>query len=319
MAATWEFVMRHGYGLVFAAVLAEQLGLPVPTAPVLVLAGALAGLGHFSLGMFFLLGVAASLIADFVWYELGRRRGDQILGLLCRLSLEPSTCVRRTAGTLERWGPAALLVAKFVPGLNTVAPPLAGSAGLGVWQFLLFTAAGAALWIGSLLGLGLLLGREAERAVEWLAGAGSPVLAWLAATAAAWAAWKLWRRRRVMQRLRVARIAPAELRRLLESPDPPLVVDLRSAAARRRSGAKIPSAVLAGESDLEHLLREAPRTRTVVFYCSCPDEASSAAWAVRLHRQGFRDARPLAGGFEAWAAEGHPAETLPVEIPASRR
>lgn len=312
MSATWDFVLRHGYALVFAAVLLEQLGAPVPTAPVLILAGALAGLGHFSFGMFLLLGVAASLAADFVWYELGRRRGEQILGWLCRLSLEPSTCVRRTTGALERWGPAALLMAKFVPGLNTVAPPLAGSAGIGRGAFLLYAAGGAALWVGAMLGLGLLLGREAERAVERIAGAGSAVLLWLGAAAAAWVAWKLWRKQAAMRHVRVVRIRPEELRALLDSEEPPLVIDLRSIASRRRAGAKIPSALIANEHDLAALLDRIPRTRPVVFYCSCPDEASSAAWALRLRGQGFRDARPLAGGFEAWTAAGYPVEELPA-------
>lgn len=313
MSPLWEFVLRHGYGLVFLAVLLEQLGAPAPTAAVLLLAGALSALGHFSLPLFLLLAVAASLAADLVWYELGRRRGEAILGLLCRLSLEPSTCVRRTTATFERWGPATLLVAKFVPGLNTVAPPLAGSTGIQRGQFLWFSALGAAFWSGAFLGAGALLGREAERWVEGLSSTGAAALWALAAGAAGWIFWKLLWRWRTLRRLRIARILPHELHAMLRpaAGQPPLVVDLRSPAERRRTGARIPAAVLAGEEDLERILAGAPRSLPVVFYCSCPDEASSAAWALRLQRQGFPGARPLAGGFEAWLAAGYAAEPLP--------
>src|SRR5271154_2465940 len=102
------------------------MGLPVPSFPVLLGMGALAGLGNFSFEASLALAVGAALIGDLVWFRLGRVRGHSILNLLCRMSLEPDSCVSNTKSLFARLGARALLVAKFVPGLGATAPPLAG-------------------------------------------------------------------------------------------------------------------------------------------------------------------------------------------------
>lgn len=268
MTELWGFLLRHGYGLLFAAVLVEQFGAPVPAVPFLLVMGALAGLGHYSFGLSLLLSVAACVAADFLWFELGRRRGDAILAFLCKLSLEPDTCVRRTSGTFERWGPATLLIAKFVPGLSTVAPPLAGSAGLSSWRFLLFDAAGASLWAGSALLAGALLRREVERLFEWFPHFGSGLLFLLLAPLLAWLAWKLWQRSRAMHLHRVARISPADLRARQLSGHATFVVDLRAPHSITRDAARIPGAVLLAPHQLDEHLRDLPRGAHLVFYCT---------------------------------------------------
>ena len=118
MAPLWEFVLRHGYALLFAAVLVEQAGAPVPAAPVMVVMGALAGLGHYSLASAFFVALSAALAADLMWFETGRRRGAVVLNFLCRIALEPDSCVKRTHHVWDRWGARTLLLAKFLPGVN---------------------------------------------------------------------------------------------------------------------------------------------------------------------------------------------------------
>ncbi len=268
MTELWEFLLRHGHGLLFAAVLVEQLGAPLPAVPLLLVMGALAGLGYYSFFAALLLSVAACLAADFVWFELGRRRGDSILAFLCRLSLEPDTCVRTTSRTFERWGPATLLIAKFVPGLSTVAPPLAGSARLPAWRFLLFDAAGAVLWAGSALSAGALLRREVERVFEWLPQLGSGLLAILLTPFAAWLAWKLWQRSRAMRLHRVARISPADLRARHMAGEETHILDLRSPHAIARDATRIPGAVVLAPHQIDAHLRDLPRGAHLVFYCT---------------------------------------------------
>src|SRR5262245_7301022 len=130
MTETINFLLQHGYAVVFWWVLAEQLGLPIPAVPVLLAAGALSGPGKLDFGMTLALGTLASLTSDTAWYALGRYRGGPVLSFLCRISLEPDSCVRRTHDTFSRHGVRSLLIAKFVPGLNTAAPPLAGMIGM---------------------------------------------------------------------------------------------------------------------------------------------------------------------------------------------
>src|SRR5262245_8036644 len=172
-----EFLTRYGYVVVFGWVLGEQLGLPVPAVPILLTAGALAGLARLDLGAVLGLAVLASLISDGAWYVLGRVHGGRVLGWLCRVSLEPDSCVRRTEDAFGRHGARVLLIAKFVPGLNTVAPPLAGIVGMGVWRFLVFSAGGGLLWAGSFVGLGYAFSDQLERVAADVARLGG----WLVA------------------------------------------------------------------------------------------------------------------------------------------
>src|ERR1700691_6566454 len=126
MAELLKFVVRHGYMLVFAWVFVEQAGLPVPSAPLLLAVGALSGTHKMNLWMAVAFAVTGAVASDSMWYELGRLKGVRVLQLLCRISLEPDSCVRRTQVSFGRNGPSVLLIAKFVPGLNAMAAPLGG-------------------------------------------------------------------------------------------------------------------------------------------------------------------------------------------------
>ena len=130
MNETLQFVVHYGYVLLFTWVLIEQAGLPIPATPLLLAAGALASQGRMHLWAAILISALASLLADIFWYHFGQRRGGVVLNLLCRISLEPDSCVRRTEAIFTRFGPRTLLICKFVPGLNTAAPALSGMIGV---------------------------------------------------------------------------------------------------------------------------------------------------------------------------------------------
>ena len=161
------FLIRHGYAVLFLWVAVEQLGLPVPSEPVLLATGALAGAGQLWLPLAIVVGVAASLLADVVWYEIGRTRGSRVLRFLCRISLEPDSCVRQSQEQFARYGARALLVAKFVPGLNSVAQPLAGVLGMQRGRFLVFDVLGALLWIGAYMVLGHVFSDQLEQVAAY--------------------------------------------------------------------------------------------------------------------------------------------------------
>src|SRR6266850_2871597 len=160
MHRTLEFLLHHGYVLLLGWVFAEQMGLPIPSMPLLLAAGALAGTGHLSFLASLFYVVFAALVADSIWYELGRRKGIRILQFLCKISLEPDSCVRRTEGVFSKQGARSLLLAKFIPGLSTVAPPLAGIFHMRPRKFLLFDALGSLVWGGSILGTGYIFSEQ---------------------------------------------------------------------------------------------------------------------------------------------------------------
>lgn len=262
------FVLRHGNAVLFAVVLGEQLGLPIPAAPVLLAAGALGAMGKLALGPALLLAVVASLGADFLWYQLGKHRGPSILGFLCRISLEPDSCVRRTENVFARHGARALLVAKFIPGLSTAAPPLAGMIGMPVPRFLLFSAGGAFFWAGAYVGLGYLFSTQLELAGEWLGRLGTWLGVLVCGALAAYIAWKYVQRQRFLRQLRIARITAEELLSKLEGGEAVVVVDLRSDLQVEGDALRLPGALHVHPDELEARHREIPRDREIVLYCS---------------------------------------------------
>ena len=269
MSETLDVLTRYGYVVLFALVLAEQVGLPIPAVPALLGVGALVGAGRMSPVLVLGVVLAASLPPDIVWYELGRRRGSRVLSLLCRISLEPDSCVRRTENLFIERGRNALVIAKFVPGLSTVAPPLAGMVGIARWQFLLLDALSALLWAGTWIGLGYLF----SDALELVASRADRLGSWLAVLVAAalggYVLLKFVNRRRLFRSLRIARITPEELKRRLDAGDESLaIVDTRSALDVTAAPYVIPGAIWIAAEDIDQRHREVPRDRDVVLYCT---------------------------------------------------
>jgi membrane protein DedA with SNARE-associated domain len=261
-------VVRHGEILLFLYVLADQLGVPVPAAPVLMAAGGLAAAGRLSLPGAVGLAVLATLVADLISYAVGRSRGARVLGLLCRVSLEPDTCVRRTEDVFLRYGVRFLLFAKFVPGLGTVGPPLAGMLGVGVLRFSIYSAMGAFFWAGAWMVLGYGAGQAAERVVTRAGQLGAAVAVTLGLIIVGYVVAKWIQRQRFLRSLRIARISPAELKGQLAAGDKPLIVDLRSAVDIRLTPYALPGAVRLVTEDVEQGRVELPRDRDLVLYCS---------------------------------------------------
>jgi membrane protein DedA with SNARE-associated domain len=266
MNLTAEFLIRYGYALLFFWILAEQAALPVPSVPLLLACGALIRGGHMHWAPVLCLGVPACLISDSAWFHLGRSRGTKVLRFLCRLALEPDSCVRQTENGFTRFGPRFLLIAKFIPGMSALASPLAGSAGTGWAHFLVLDSIGAALWIASWGSLGYLF-RDQVDAIGDIAGrTGLRLFLVIAALLAAWIAFKFFQRRRILRRLATARISAGELHRMLNAGEDVVIIDVRGELAVPRD--PIPGALRIPLSTLTSRQQEIPRDRDVVLVCT---------------------------------------------------
>src|SRR5688572_5562776 len=193
-----DFFVRHGEAFIFLYVFADQVGVPLPAVPALLAMGALAAAGKINFGLALLLSVVASVLADIIWYVLGRARGPQVLRLLCKVSLEPDSCVRRTEDVFVRYGVRSLIFAKFVPGLSTVAPPLAGMVGVGVPRFVLYSALAALLWAAAWGGLGYVAGEALREVTATTGRIGGVLVALVAASIAGYVVVKWIQRRRFL-------------------------------------------------------------------------------------------------------------------------
>jgi membrane protein DedA with SNARE-associated domain/rhodanese-related sulfurtransferase len=308
MNKTVDFLVRHGAAVLFAAVFVEQIGIPLPAALWLFAAGALIGAGKMS--WFVALGSAAigSLAADLIWFYLGRRYGTRVLGLLCRISLEPDTCVRRTQGVFTRFGVKGIVAAKFVPGLSTLAPPLAGSSGVRLPRFLVFDSAGSLLYVGTFMVVGILFSRQLEQVMAALSSLGYGALAVVAGLAVVYIGYKYWARHRLLRELRMSRITVDELYQKLKAGENLMILDLRPLDELAEDPSRIRGALQMTMDEVEHRQQEIPRDRDIILYCSCPNEVSSARVALRLQRKGISRVRPLLGGIDAWRERNYPTE-----------
>lgn len=299
---------QTGIALVVLNILLDQVGIPVPAVPTLIVAGAIAadrGMSPFEL---FAGCASASVLADVLWYAAGRRYGNRVMKTLCRVSLTPDSCVSQTQLRFERWGAGALILAKFVPGLGLLAPPLAGAIRMSVARFLSFSALGSAMWSGLFLGLGALFHSQIARLLPLVRQLGGVLFALLGALLAAYVAYKWWERRRFQAMLRMSRIDVAELHRMLDEGSAPLIIDVRSPTGRLLEPRRIPGALAVNLEEIARELPGLPKDREVVLYCSCPNEASAALAARTLIRNGFTKVRPLRGGLDEWIRAGLPVE-----------
>jgi membrane protein DedA with SNARE-associated domain len=263
-----HILRQYGHALIFVTVLAENLGLPVPSYALVLFAAALSAQLHLGLVDIFLACALGALVGDAAWYVLGRLRGRPILRSLCSLSLNPDSCVNRTENLFARHGLKSLLVAKFLPGLNTVAPPLAGMLRTSPLRFLLFDLGGIALWAGSALALGWAFRSQVEWLLEWLAAFGRTGILIVVVVAAGWLLLKWIERRRFYRFLERSRISAPELKDLLAQGDPVVVVDLRSDLTYQTDGLKIPGAIHIPPGEFRARFGEIPPGRPVVMYCT---------------------------------------------------
>ncbi|GAB3447133.1 DedA family protein/thiosulfate sulfurtransferase GlpE [Massilia solisilvae] len=301
MSQLAHLIQTYGLFIVFGIVLLEQAGLPIPAMPVLIVAGALAVDGQVNWALCLVVSVAACLVSDYFWFRAGRYYGKRILRLLCRISLAPDSCVGQTEDNFSRFGPNALVVAKFIPGLNTVAPPLAGAMGTTTPHFLALSVAGASLWSGVGVGVGAFFHDSVDGVLSVFESMGTTALEVVLGLLALFMLYKYAERRRVRREMAVPRIDIEELRALIDGGHDPVIIDARGTTARQLEAA-IPGALVYLDHEPDKLMATLDHDRHIVVYCSCPNDVTAAQVAKEFLTKGFHRARPLQGGLDAWNA-----------------
>ena len=303
-----ELAGRYGMAAVFFTVLLESLGLPVPAMPLLAVAAAYAAADQLGLARIIALSVLACVMGELLWYVAGQRYGSRVLRTLCRISLSPDSCVRQTEEVFGRWGAVTLVFAKFVPGLATIAPPLAGSMNVALGRFLGLAALGALLWSATAVALGAIFHDEIIALLGSFLHRGTQALELIGSLLAVVIGFKWWERRRFLRALRIARIDAGKLEALRQEGANPVILDVRSRTARELDPRRIPGARHVDIDDAAPHLEGIDRGTPVIVYCNCPNEASAARVALTLSRQGFRRVHPLLGGLDAWVEAGYDVE-----------
>src|SRR5215510_2060719 len=305
-----QFVLKYGYIVIFATTFAEQIGLPLPALPLLIGMGALSRSGDSSFVLIVATATIASLAADFIWYHLGRLHGRSVLRLICRISLEPDYCVRRTEDAFERFGLWALLPAKFIPGFNAATVPLAGMMRTPPLRFLAFDLAGVALWSSTYTSVGYVFSQEVQQIITYLSTLGTSLIILIVLALMVYVGYKLEQRRRFLKALSVKRITPEELKAKMDANENILIVDTRNRLDRNTDPVRIPGAFHILPEHVEFQRQDIDFNREIVIYCTCPNEATSARVAVKLQRMGLPHVRPLQGGLDVWRDQNLPLERL---------
>ncbi len=315
MELPFHILLSYGPLLLLGWVLVEQLGLPLPAAPVLMAAGALSAQGLVRFPVALGAAVLGALLADSAWFLAGRRYGHGVMRRLCRLSLEPASCVQRTQSSFHTRGALFLLFAKFLPGLGLLAAPVAAESGMSYAAFAVMDCLGSGLWAVAMLVSGRFFGVAIERnsrLLEWV-GQFSGLLLLLGIVGFFVA--RVLRRRAILRRLAGARLDPDDLKRQLDSGDAVFIVDLRHPLELVPEPYTLPGALHFGPDELAARHHEIPRDRDVVLFCSCPSETTAAKTALTLVRLGVERVRPLRGGYDEWKRRGYPVDAIPPVLP----
>ena len=310
MTALLHFFLHYGYWVLFFWVLLEQLGLPLPSTPILLTAGTLSATHVLGLAGILVTVLVSSLLADSVWFSLGRQYGNTVTRWICKFSLEAASCVRRTEDMIATRGAGALVIAKFVPGLNLMAAPLAGQSRMEYRFFLLYDTAGTLLWGSSFVLLGRFFGDALRRNQNALSWAEHFALAAFLLVLVALLAGKIWRQQSFLRRVRAMRVDPVDLKAMLDRGEEVFIVDLRHPLDYLPDPRVLPGAVRLLPNEV--LLRSAdlPRDRDIIVYCTCPSEESSSKVALTMRKLGIERIRPLRGGFNEWKQLGYPLTNL---------
>ena len=303
MSYITDLIQQFGLIIIFLNVFLEQLGLPIPAYPTMVIAGALISPVQFSFSILLLTAVVGALIADSFWYFAGRKYGSRVMSKLCKISLSPDTCVSQSQSLFLKFGAPALLICKFIPGFASISSALAGSTGTRLIVFLLLDGLGAALWAGSALWLGSLFSNAIDELMNVLIEMGKWGTLLVLSALFFFIASKWWERKQFMKDLRMARISVEELNVLLTKGETPIILDTR--APHLVEDGWIPGAQFITLETLDDLVLEAKGDQPVVLYCSCPNEVTAAKIAKALMRRGYYNVRPLTGGIDAWRDAGY--------------
>ncbi|MBT9331018.1 DedA family protein/thiosulfate sulfurtransferase GlpE [Paracidobacterium acidisoli] len=313
MPVALDFFIQYGYLILFLWVLTEQIGIPVPSMPIMITAGTLTATHKLSLPLVLLSVMAGSLISDSIWYFLGKRFGGTVVKVLCRLSMESSTCVRKTEGYFTKNGEKALLLAKFIPGLGTVAAPIAGQINMRYSTFAFYDAGGVLLWaLAATLG-GRFFGDVLKRHPNALSSSAQYAGILFIVLFVGFLVWRVLRQRAFLKEIRMARLEPQDLKGMLDHGREVFIVDLRHPLDYLPDPRTLPGAMQLTPDKLVEHSGEIPRDRDVVLFCTCPSEATAAKMALALRKMGIYRVRPLRGGFDEWKRLGYPLVDIPTE------
>jgi membrane protein DedA with SNARE-associated domain/rhodanese-related sulfurtransferase len=309
--------LRHAYLVMFGWVLVEQSGVPVPSVPLMLAAGTMSAADKVQLALMIPLVLLACLIADSTWWWLGRRFGSRVLDVLCKLSLDASTCVNRAQGSIARRGGVTLLFAKFVPGVSTIAAPIAGQSGMSFIDFAVYDTVGTLAWSIAWLLTGRFFGDLARRSSHFFATLTHFAVALVVLMVIGIIVYRYVQRRRFLAELRGLRLEPEQLLAMIdeaerEGQQTPFIIDLRHPLDVLTDPEILPGALRIGPDELKLHREEIPLDREIVLYCTCPSEQTSAKVAMELRRLGVNRVRPLRGGLQGWKDAGYPLEAVLV-------
>ncbi|TFW19090.1 VTT domain-containing protein [Duganella callida] len=317
MANLILLLQEYGVLIVFAIVLIEQIGMPIPAFPVLIVAGAMSVDGDTPWYAILAVAMLACLISDTFWFRAGRYYGKRILKLLCKISLSPDYCVSQTEDNFTRWGAKVLIVAKFIPGFNIIAPPLAGAMGTRGRTFVGFAMMGSCLWAGTGIAIGAFFHTSVDQVLDILSTMGTTALIVLLVLLALFVTFKYVERKRFHQSVEIERITIDDFKDLMEQGNEPVLIDARSVTAQMLDPA-VPGALLFNGGEPTPDIIALDKGRHIIVYCSCPNDVTAAHVAKGLISHGYHRARPLHGGLDAWnAAFGNQRETVPEDNAAS--
>jgi membrane protein DedA with SNARE-associated domain/rhodanese-related sulfurtransferase len=298
---------RLSYPLLWAIVFARQLCLPVPALLFLMTAGAMAHKGDLNLAGVLCAGVFGCLCGDLVWFEAGRFWGSRIIKMMSIFSNNPQRSTQRSKQIFARWGVRSLVLAKFVPGLDGITPPLAGMEGTRRSVFLTFDAAGSFFWSATYAGIGYIFSERLSSIAASLGRVGDLIAIIVGVPLLCYVLWRAWILVRMLRFLRMRMISPLLLKSKLDEGMPIAIIDLLNFEEINGPVAGIPGSV---RIDLERLTSRShvivPEDTQIVLYCSSRNAFRSARVAIALRRKGISSVWVLDGGLNGWKAAGLP-------------
>lgn len=304
------YLLHTTYPVLFLAVLARQLCLPVPAILFLISGGALAGSGRLSLVGILLVAVLGCLLGDLIWFEAGRLRGKRVLKLLCAFASDPSHCIRQARANFSEKGLRILLIAKFVPGLDGVTPPLAGMSGVSRVSFLMYDACGSMLWAIAYVSAGFAFAQELDKVVRYTSVFANTLILVLGVPLLFFFVLKLVRLVRMIRMLRPLHITPEALKARLDAGERVGIIDLLRFEDDPKDLSVIPGAVRADPREIRYKTRVVvPEHIELVLYCGSRNSFVSARVAAAMRKKGVRRIQVLEGGLTAWKARGFPLST----------
>lgn len=298
-----EMVQTYGLWVVFLIALLQSVGLPLPAFAVLIVTAAITPATTGNIIALILTGAAGTLLGDFILYFAGKRYGTGILGRLCKISISPDSCVRSTGDLFDKYGAPALTVVKFIPGLSTLAPVVAGVYEMPLTLFSFFSSIAGLVYLGAAVALGAIFRHQIDSVITALSQYGKLGVLFIVVLFAFYLLFKWVQRYRLIKQFETDRVTVNDLAELMGDQSKLVILDARPIDQRTKNGF-IPGSVPVDENSLSDIADKYAKHNEVIIYCSCPNEITAAKYAEKLRKAGLKRIRPLLGGLDAWAESG---------------